>query len=138
MRGSPVASFSKPVTSKAQTDAVLADATTVPTSCNSSMTPACLQALYSIPSAATSPNKANKLGVSGMVCFVCTLPTICARTEGLSQGLEYANQADLTAFLKQFRPDMNPNTSFSVTSVDGGTNDQTAYEAGYESVSNLE
>ena len=118
MRGSPIASFSKPVTSKAQTDAVLADAATVPISCNSSMTPACLQALYGIPAAVTSPNKANKLGVAGM-------------------GDEYANQADLTAFLEQFRPDMNPNTSFSVTSVDGGTNDQTAYEAGYESVSDF-
>ncbi|EIN06456.1 family S53 protease [Punctularia strigosozonata HHB-11173 SS5] len=111
-RGSPVASFSRPVTSKAQTDAVIADATTVPASCNSSMTPACLQALYSIPSS-VKVNKQNKLGVAGM-------------------GDEFANQADLTAFLKQFRPDMNPNTNFSTTSVDGGTNDQTAYEAGYE------
>lgn len=71
---------------------------------NTQITPACLQSLYGLPAARvdkTSPG----IAVPGFVN-------------------EYANHADLSLFLKQFRPDLNPQPSFTVASVDGGLNDQ--------------
>jgi tripeptidyl-peptidase-1 len=43
-----------------------------------------------------------------------------------------ANGADLEAFLKSNRPDMNSSTTFGYVSVNGGTNSQDRKEAGYE------
>ncbi|KAF8322236.1 subtilisin-like protein [Clavulina sp. PMI_390] len=80
--------------------------------CSTSMTPACLQALYNIPTTAAT-NKSNSMGVTGY-------------------GDQYANQADLTLFLKKYRTDMSSSTAFTLTSVDGGTNSQTASQAGVE------
>ncbi|KZT71838.1 subtilisin-like protein [Daedalea quercina L-15889] len=75
------------------------------------MTPSCLQSLYGIPTTpATSPS--NMLGVTGYV-------------------EQWAEYSDLTSFLQQYRPDMNSSTSFTVVSVDNGTNPQNG-EAGQE------
>ena len=41
-------------------------------------------------------------------------------------------QADLTTFLQNYRSDIPSSTSFNLTSVDGGTNDQTPANAGLE------
>lgn len=41
-------------------------------------------------------------------------------------------QADLAKFLKTYRPDIPSTTTFSLTSVDGGKNTQTASQAGIE------
>ncbi|KUL92256.1 hypothetical protein ZTR_02563 [Talaromyces verruculosus] len=79
-------------------------ATGAPSSCNTQITPACLQSLYGLPTA--SVGKSNRgIAVPGFIN-------------------EYANYADLSLFLKQFRPDLNPPPSFTVASVDGGLNDQ--------------
>ncbi|KAF8189516.1 family S53 protease-like protein [Mycena galopus ATCC 62051] len=87
------------------------------TSCNTSnpsgiITPACLQALYGIPSApATQPN--NNLLVTGY-------------------DEEWPQFADLKAFLTLERPDISPNTTFSVVSLDGGSDMQLPFAAGEE------
>ncbi|RAO68817.1 uncharacterized protein BHQ10_004829 [Talaromyces amestolkiae] len=84
----------------------LSNLTTEATSseCNTQITPACLQSLYGLPTASVS-NSSPGIAVPGFIN-------------------EYANYNDLSLFLKQFRPDLNPPPSFTVESVDGGLNDQ--------------
>ncbi|KAI0828533.1 family S53 protease [Trametes gibbosa] len=84
----------------------------VPSSCSSTITPTCLQALYGIPNTPATV-KTNTLGVSGFIG-------------------QFANQADLRTFLTEFRPDMNPATTFSVSTLDDGENPQELSEAGIE------
>ncbi|KAE8553578.1 hypothetical protein EYB25_004960 [Talaromyces marneffei] len=72
--------------------------------CNTQITPACLQSLYGLPTASVSSSSAS-IAVPGFIN-------------------EYANYADLSLFLQQFRPDLSPPPSFTVASVDGGLNDQ--------------
>ncbi|KAJ7866434.1 family S53 protease, partial [Mycena olivaceomarginata] len=85
---------------------------------NSSWSPACLQELYGIPSTPAKP-AANVLGVSGFEN-------------------DFANNHDLIAickisFLPQFRPDINPNTTFDtgIISIDGCVNNQLPIGAGF-------
>ncbi|KAF7314956.1 Subtilisin-like protein [Mycena indigotica] len=112
----PTTSFSRPMRAgpmfTASNGVVPKPEATPPASCNTTITPACLQALYNIR---TTPavNQNNSIGVAGF-------------------GNQFANQADLTQFLRAQRPDMSPTTSFAVTSVDGGTNSQTLNQAGIE------
>ncbi|KAF9269853.1 family S53 protease [Marasmius fiardii PR-910] len=83
-----------------------------PASCDTNVTPACLQALYGIPATpATQSN--NRIGVTGFIG-------------------EWAQNADLKAFLTLLRPDMSSDTSFTVQSVDGGENNQDPTQAGIE------
>ncbi|KAK0186017.1 family S53 protease [Armillaria mellea] len=83
-----------------------------PSLCNSAVTPACLQDLYSIPTTpATQPT--NRLGVSG---FSDQFPQI----------------ADLQTFLRDFRPDMSSTTTYTVQPLDGGQDPQNPVEAGVE------
>ncbi|KAJ6535510.1 family S53 protease [Mycena capillaripes] len=84
----------------------------VPTSCNSVITPACLQALYNIPTTPATQTS-NKLGVSGFI-------------------LEWANQLDLKQFLTAFRKDISSSTTFTLQTLDGGVNTQTRSQAGIE------
>ncbi|KZP29429.1 family S53 protease [Athelia psychrophila] len=88
------------------------NSTSIPSSCHSATTPACIQDLYGIPKTLATQSE-NKLFVSGF-------------------GGEYANNLDLVSFLTTYRPDMSPNTTFSVVSVNGGINDQKASIAGKE------
>ncbi|KAJ7618157.1 family S53 protease [Mycena polygramma] len=118
----PTLSFTRPIGSipkfkavRAKPDVVedvapLSDA--VPASCNSIITPACLQALYNIPTtAATEPS--NTLGVAGFI-------------------LEWANLLDLKQFLTAFRTDIPSTTNFTLQTLDGGVNTQTRSQAGVE------
>ncbi|KAJ7491686.1 peptidase S8/S53 domain-containing protein [Mycena galericulata] len=84
----------------------------VPASCASEITPACLQAIYNIPGTAATQS-ANKLGVSGFID-------------------QWANLADLQQFLKTFRPDISPSATFTLQTLDGGSNQQTRADAGIE------
>ncbi|EIW56056.1 family S53 protease-like protein [Trametes versicolor FP-101664 SS1] len=72
--------------------------------CSNGTTPACLQELYNIP---TTPATvaSNTLGVTGR----------------FGNNVHYTF---LEEFLKQYRPDMDPATNFTVTLLDGGNNDQ--------------
>lgn len=113
-----------------QTESFVSNA--VPASCDTAITPACLQAIYGIPATlATQPT--NQLGVSGFL-------------------QQFANQADLTVsaehphalytsqlicnqtFLKQLRRDLSSNTSFGLQTLDGGQNLQDPSQAGVEAV----
>ncbi|KAJ7494349.1 subtilisin-like protein [Mycena galericulata] len=81
-------------------------------SCSSTITPTCLQSMYKIPTTPAT-NKTNVIGVAGF-------------------DDQFANKADLTQFLKAERPDIASTTSFTLTSVDSGTNSQTLSQAGVE------
>ncbi|KAF8516709.1 family S53 protease-like protein [Hysterangium stoloniferum] len=72
----------------------------VPASCNTEITPACLEALYGIPPSA--PPAGSKIAVSG---FVENFPSRSA----------------LKMFLTIFRPDLPPTTTFGTQFVDGGS-----------------
>ncbi|KAJ7659446.1 subtilisin-like protein [Mycena rosella] len=80
-------------------------------SCNSSdpagvVTPTCLQNLYGIPTTpATSSKGGNAILVTGYLG-------------------ESAQTADLEAFLEAFRPDIPSNTTFTLLTLDNGTNPQ--------------
>ncbi|OSD03903.1 family S53 protease [Trametes coccinea BRFM310] len=84
----------------------------VPASCATTITPACLQALYGIP-ATLATTQSNKLGVSGFI-------------------EQFANQQDLRTFLTNFRPDLPSTTTFTTQTLDGGSNPQQLGEAGIE------
>ncbi|KAI8970653.1 subtilisin-like protein [Trametes punicea] len=76
----------------------------IPTACVNGTTPACLQYIYGIPST-PAVNRDNQLGVTG-------------RQGGIA-GYSY-----LKTFLETYRPDMDPNTNFTVVGIDGGSNNQ--------------
>ncbi|KAI0795785.1 family S53 protease [Abortiporus biennis] len=84
----------------------------VPASCANTVTPACVQALYSVPTTKATQSS-NKLGVSGFID-------------------QFANQADLKSFLTSLRSDISSSTTFTLQTLDGGQNPQTRSEAGIE------
>ena len=88
------------------------DGRAAPASCNSIITPACLQELYNIPSTPATQST-NQLGVSGFIS-------------------QFANQADMATFLTEFRPDLANTTTFALQTLDNGANPQLASEAGVE------
>ncbi|KAF8190227.1 family S53 protease [Mycena galopus ATCC 62051] len=81
-------------------------------SCSTTITPACLQTLYGIP---TTPATeiSNTIAVAGFI-------------------EQYANAADLKTFLKDFRTDMSSSTTFTLSTLDGGSNPQSSSDAGIE------
>ncbi|KIJ35837.1 hypothetical protein M422DRAFT_180170 [Sphaerobolus stellatus SS14] len=83
----------------------------VPASCATIVTPACLQALYGIPTTRATQHS-NMLGVSGFLG-------------------QFAQSADLQTFLRAQRPDL-VNTTFALQTLDGGVNTQGAGSAGIE------
>jgi tripeptidyl-peptidase I len=99
----------KPVSTFEDTSKVLPNA--VPASCSTVITPACLQALYGIPTTKAGA-KGNVLGVSGFID-------------------QFANNADLQTFLTNLRPDFK-GTTFTLQTLDGGSNSQTQANAGIE------
>jgi tripeptidyl-peptidase-1 len=104
-RLSPVASFN------------LDKRVTPPASCNSDVatgiiTPACLQDLYGIP-ATPATESSNTLLVTAYV-------------------QQFAQAADLKEFLQLLRPDIPSTTTFKLVTTNGGTNPQSAADAGVE------
>ncbi|KAH8978047.1 subtilisin-like protein [Lactarius hatsudake] len=83
-----------------------------PTLCDAVMTPECIQQLYKIPRASAS-QLSNKLAVSGFL-------------------QEFANRADLRKFLEIYRTDVSPNNTFTLQTIDGGTNSQIPDQTGIE------
>lgn len=84
-----------------------------PSQCQTSgVTPACIQALYGVPTTPASQTS-NILGVSGFI-------------------EQFAQTADLSKFLQKFRPDISSKTSFDVQTFDGGSNPQGNDQAGIE------
>ncbi|KAJ3786129.1 subtilisin-like protein [Lentinula aff. detonsa] len=87
-------------------------ANTAPTSCETLVPPSCLQSLYGIPSTPATQDS-NVLGVSSLQS-------------------NWALESDLESFLTEYRPDMSPNTTFTLVSVENGTNPQETGDASYE------
>ncbi|KAK0473962.1 family S53 protease-like protein [Armillaria novae-zelandiae] len=83
-----------------------------PSSCNSVVTPICLQDLYTIPSTPATQST-NRLGVSGFLD-------------------QFPQRADLQAFLHALRPDMSSTTTFTLQTLDGGQDPQGTNKAGIE------
>ncbi|KAJ6519101.1 family S53 protease [Mycena sanguinolenta] len=78
------------------------------------VTPTTLQSLYCIP--ATPANQSsNGIAVAGMLG-------------------QFAEKADLKSFLSQFRQDLSSSTTFSLQTLDGGENTQSAKAAGIEAL----
>ncbi|KAJ7916065.1 peptidase S8/S53 domain-containing protein [Mycena leptocephala] len=103
---SPVLSAPKP------SSGISSDATAA--SCATTITPACLQSLYKIPTtAATEPKSKNSIAVAGFID-------------------QFARRADLKSFLQQFRTAMDDTTTFTTQELDGGKNSQGASQAGIE------
>ncbi len=99
--------------SKREEEQLTPDAT-VPSSCASTITPTCLQDLYNIP---TTPAKesSNILGVTGYIN-------------------QWPNDDDLSTFLSDYRTDISSSTTFTLQTIDGGSDPQTQSEAGDEAV----
>ncbi|KAF7985673.1 hypothetical protein HWV62_2219 [Athelia sp. TMB] len=76
------------------------------------ITPACLQKIYGLP-IAKATQSINQIAVSGYIG-------------------EYAQKADLTEFLIALRPDMSATTTFSLATIDGGSDPQGPLSAGVE------
>ncbi|THH32196.1 hypothetical protein EUX98_g1969 [Antrodiella citrinella] len=84
----------------------------VPSSCANTVTPACVQALYDVPTTPATESS-NTIGVSGFI-------------------EQYANSADLKTFLSDFRQDMSSSTTFTLQTLDGGSNPQSPRQASDE------
>ncbi|PCH35755.1 subtilisin-like protein [Wolfiporia cocos MD-104 SS10] len=76
------------------------------------MVPTCLQGLYGIPSG-PSNSSSNSIAVTGY-------------------DNEYAQESDLKQFLSEYRTDMNSSTTFTLQTVNGGSNPQNSSQAGIE------
>ncbi|KAJ7801634.1 family S53 protease [Mycena olivaceomarginata] len=111
----PTTSFTRPMAARPKFTAIKAKraepaadvapvSNAVPASCNT--------AIYGIP-ATPATQSTNKLGVSGFI-------------------EQFANEADLTEFLTNFRTDIRSTTTFTLQTLDGGTNTQTRADAGIE------
>ncbi|KAK0234356.1 family S53 protease [Armillaria nabsnona] len=107
---------SKPMVSIPLRSNLTRRANPAPASCNTVVTPACLQALYDIPTTRASQST-NRLGVTGFFG-------------------QFAQMADLRTFLIALRPDIPPTTTFTFQSVNGGLDPQGASHAGI--VANLD
>ncbi|KIK63626.1 hypothetical protein GYMLUDRAFT_40692 [Collybiopsis luxurians FD-317 M1] len=115
----PTTSFSGPLRGRSPITAISAVKSFTPkleerqsASCNSSITPACLQSLYNIPTDLRF-GSSSSIGVSAF-------------------SDQNANAADLVTFLKDFRPDIPSNTTFVTELFDGATNNQQGSQAGVE------
>ncbi|KAF8576276.1 subtilisin-like protein [Ramaria rubella] len=75
----------------------------IPSSCNNTITPSCLRALYKTANYTPAATKKNKIGIVGYLD-------------------QFASNADLQSFFKQFRPDARGN--FTIVQVHGGGNNQ--------------
>ncbi|KAI0261766.1 subtilisin-like protein [Gloeopeniophorella convolvens] len=87
-------------------------ANAAPSSCNNRVTPSCLQQLYGIPTTKATQSS-NKLAVSGFI-------------------ENFANQADLKDFLETFRTDLPSTNTFTLQTIDGGSNPQNPRQASLE------
>ncbi|KAJ7920814.1 family S53 protease-like protein [Mycena leptocephala] len=116
----PAVGFGKPLTVSrpivtasdrpAVNTTILPDA--VPASCATTVTPACLQAMYGIPTTLAT-QKTNSIAVAGFI-------------------EQFAQTKDLTTFLARFRTDLSSSTTFALRTFDGGKNTQGASSAGIE------
>lgn len=82
-------------------------------SCSSQITPTCLQQLYGMPNGANAGSGRSSLAVGGFID-------------------QYANHQDLSIYLDQTRPDLNPKPDFQEQLLENGQNSQDLGQAGGE------
>ncbi|KAF8880201.1 peptidase S8/S53 domain-containing protein [Infundibulicybe gibba] len=116
LRSMRTTNFLQPDIKPIESDAKLISNATVPASCGSTITPACLRALYNTVNYVPKATNTNKLGVAGYLD-------------------EFANRADLQMFFQRFRTDA-VGSSFTTTPVNGGGDDQS--DPGVETKANLD
>ncbi|KAJ7081328.1 family S53 protease-like protein [Mycena belliarum] len=123
----PTTGFGKPLTAGRQPVVTASDrpafnssihSDAVPSSCASTVTPACLQAMYGIPTTLAT-QKSNSIAVAGFI-------------------EQFAQTKDLTAFLQRFRTDLPSSTTFALRTFDNGKNTQSASQAGIEANLDIE
>ncbi|KAI0064312.1 family S53 protease [Artomyces pyxidatus] len=112
----PTTSFSTPKANKGLPSIALpvkfSNVTADASASCSTITPSCVQSLYGIPTTlATQTN--NQLAVAGFID-------------------QYANSADLKTFLKDYRKDLPSTNTFTLQTLDGGSNPQSSSQAGVE------
>ncbi len=98
------------------------------------MTPKCIQQLYKIPKISASQSS-NKLAISGFLQEFANRADlrVCAKASDSILGMK---RVSFQKFLQTFRTDLSPNNTFTLQTIDGGTNPQTPDQAGLEAVSN--
>ena len=106
--------------------------TVAPSSCNIDMNPKCIQQLYGIPRT-SAPQPSNKLAVSGYIKEFANKVdlSVCAKA---SNSVPKTKLVTFQEFLSQFT-NVSPNTTFTLQTIDGGTNSQDPLQAGIEAVS---
>ncbi|KDQ58299.1 hypothetical protein JAAARDRAFT_177501 [Jaapia argillacea MUCL 33604] len=98
---------------------------TIRAECAEYITPACLQALYAIPTTlATQPS--NQIAVSGFDGRYANLADLHASPSNTLHHRSKPNFNVYQLFLTTLRPDLNSSTTFTLQSVDGGINPQNA------------
>jgi tripeptidyl-peptidase-1 len=106
LRSMRLSGFSQPVIASAvgPPDSTMNTNGTISPSCQTSITPACLRALYNTENYVPTETSRNSLGVAGYLN-------------------QYASRADLQIFLQKFRPDA-VGSNLTVVQVNGGGDDQ--------------
>ncbi|GAW04922.1 family S53 protease [Lentinula edodes] len=104
-------SSSTSTSSSSSSAAALPTSTASFSKCNDTVTPACLQTLYGLPTGVIKTSNST-IGVSAFAG-------------------QDANKADLASFLKLFRPDLSSDT-FATQLLDNATNSQTLSDSGIE------
>lgn len=104
----------------------------VPASCATTITPACLQALYGIPTTAATQSS-NQLGVAGFIEQFANQADLRVRRQ-IYHRISDAQGTILQTFLTNLRKDLAPTTTFTLQTLDGGQNPQNINEAGIEAV----
>ncbi|KAJ4496106.1 subtilisin-like protein [Lentinula edodes] len=107
----PQADVNNKASSSSTSSSAIPTSTASFSKCNDTVTPACLQTLYGLPTGVIKTSNST-IGVSAF-------------------GGQDANKADLTSFLKLFRPDLSSDT-FATQLLDNATNSQTLSDSGIE------
>jgi tripeptidyl-peptidase I len=96
----------------------------VPSSCNLVVTPACIEDLYGIPTVLATQSS-NQLAVAGYGQQYAQQAELTVRHLSLS-AVGYLKIAMLPpqSFLATLRPDLDSDTTFSLDTIDGGSNPQ--------------
>lgn len=100
---------------------------------STSITPACVQALYGVPTTKATQSS-NVLGVSGFIDQFANQADLKVNSETVAQYLMFTTCTTQT-FLTKLRPDIPSSTTFTLQTLDGGSNDQSSSDAGVEAVS---
>ncbi|KAH7871428.1 subtilisin-like protein [Lentinula edodes] len=110
-KASSASTSSSTSSSSSSSSAALPTSTASFSKCNDTVTPACLQTLYGLPTGVIKTSNST-IGVSAFAG-------------------QDANKADLASFLKLFRPDLSSDT-FATQLLDNATNSQTLSDSGIE------